>query len=643
MLDPNALAQLRQLKTDIIESKDQGEGEVKGSQRRFGFVKLDDGRDVFLAPEDMQRVFPGDRVKITVHTDDKGKFKAELERLISSPLSTFTGRYVVRGQGHFVEPDLPRFNKLLFIPPSQRGKAQEGDLLHCQVSRHPYRDGKSQVNILARIGAPSDAGIEALYTLYKFNLPREWPVQQDASHDQRAERRSDLRAVPFVTIDAADTRDIDDALWAEVNDQGWLLRVAVADPGAYIAAGSPLDKAAKARATSVYLPGKTQPMLPEAITRDRCSLLPEQDRAAIVCDMQVSPAGEITAVNFCEALIHSHAKLSYSAVQAHLDGSEPLDIPQLAVLQNVALALRSARSQVALIMPEQPDFRYQLDDDGRISAIHKILRNDAHRLVEECMLAANRSAAEWLGDAPAIFSAHAGLREDRLDSVRAVIAEVLPALADTDVSSLEGYVALIKATADSDSDLPLRSIFARMLQPGQLSLSPKPHFGLGLRRYSTFTSPLRKYGDLVAQRCIRAKLNASTPTLPSASDLDALQEALRNARQASRHLERWLQYQYLAKQDSGQIYPGHIAHLNGGGFTVELDETGINGFVEARTIPEKLSFDANTLRLFNDKQQFQLDKPVRVKVAELDPFAGRLMFSLVDETTTETAQESAAG
>ncbi|MGB1907094.1 MAG: exoribonuclease R, partial [Spongiibacter sp.] len=152
MLDQNTLQQLRQLKTDIIESKDQGEGEVRGSQRRFGFVRMDDGRDVFLAPDDMQRVFPGDRVRVNVLTDDKGKFKAELEKLVDSPLTTFTGRYVVRGQGHFVEPDLHRFNKLLFIPPSERKKAQPGDLIHCKVQRHPWKDGKSQVKLLTKIG-----------------------------------------------------------------------------------------------------------------------------------------------------------------------------------------------------------------------------------------------------------------------------------------------------------------------------------------------------------------------------------------------------------------------------------------------------------------------------------------------------------
>ncbi|QQD18534.1 VacB/RNase II family 3'-5' exoribonuclease [Spongiibacter nanhainus] len=644
MLDQDSLSQLKQLKTNIIESKDRGEGEVRGSQRRFGFVKLDDGRDVFLAPDEMQRVFPGDRVRINVITDDKGKFKAELEKLIDSPLGIFTGRYVIRGQGHFVEPDLPRFNKLLFIPPSQRKKAKPGDLLQVKVTRHPFRDGKSQVNIIDNIGQPDEAGIEGRYTISKFELPRQWPNDDIPEQDSRAEAREDLRDLPLVTIDSADTRDVDDALWAAPEGDGWQLVIAVADPGAYIAPGSPLDLAARARANTVYLPGCAQPMLPEAITQDRCSLLPDVDRAAIVCRLKVSAEGEISDIQFSEALIRSHAKLSYQQVQQHLDGSDTLDHDALGHLKAAADALKAYRRQHYLIMPEQPDFRYELDDNKRICAIARVDRNDAHRLVEECMLAANRAAAQWLGDSPALYNSHPGLREDRYDSVNKVIASELPALAGTDITSLEGYQALIKAAETTDSTLPLQSIFARMLRPGELSTSPKPHFGLGLERYSTFTSPLRKYSDLLVQRCIRAKLQGEQPALPDDETIAALQEQLRHSRQASRQLEQWLQYQYLAGQDKDAVYQGRIAHMNGGGFTVELNDTGISGFVEARSIPEKLSFDADTLRLFNAEKNYQLEQAVNVKVAEIDPFQRRLIFTLLEpeqapmETETEKAQ-----
>lgn len=629
MLDQDALSQLKQLKTNIIDSKDRGEGEVRGSQRRFGFVKLDDGRDVFLTPEEMQRVFPGDRVLVNVLTDDKGKFKAELEKLIDSPLSVFTGRYVVRGQGHFVEPDLPRFNKLLFIPPSQRKKAKPGDFLQVKVTRHPFQDGKSQVNIIENIGQPDEAGIEGRYTVCKFELPRQWPKAAPPEQDSRADAREDLRELPLVTIDSADTRDVDDALWAAPEGDGWQVVIAVADPGAYIPADSPLDLAARQRANTVYLPGCAQPMLPEAITQDRCSLLPDVDRAALVCRLTVSASGELSDIAFSEALIRSHAKLSYTQVQQHLDGIETLDYPSLDSLKAAADALKAYRREHYLIMPEQPDFRYELDDNKRICAIHRVDRNDAHRLVEECMLAANRAAAQWLGDSPALFNTHAGLREDRYDSVNKVMTKELPELTDCDITSLAGYRTLIQATANSTSSLPLQSIFARMLRPGELSTTPQPHFGLGLERYSTFTSPLRKYSDLLVQRCIRAKLLTQTPALPDDDAIAGLQEQLRHSRQASRQLEQWLQYQFLASQDKEAVYEGRIAHLNGGGFTVELNDTGISGFVEARSIPEKLSFDADTLRLFNADKNFQLEQPVTVKVAELDPFQRRLTFTLV--------------
>ena len=634
MLDQNTLQQLRQLKKDIEDNKDQGEGEVRGSQRRFGFVRLDDGRDVFLPPETMQRVFPGDRVKVNVLTDDKGKFKGELEKLIDSPLKEFTGRYVVRGQGHFVEPDLPRFNKLLFIPPSERKKAQPGDYLHCKVQRHPWRDGKSQVKVLARIGAPDDAGVEGKYILCKFGIDSQWPKGAEAAADSRKEKRDDLREHGFVTIDSPETRDIDDALYAEANAQGWRLDVAVADPGAFIPEDSELDKAARQRASTVYLPGCTQPMLPESLSQQACSLVADEDRAALLCSLQVSPTGEISDVQFREVLIRSKAKLSYADVAEHLAGNNALPYPQLDALKAVSDALRQWRDANSLIMPEQADFHYTLDDKGHITAIARQDRNDAHRLVEECMLAANRSAAEWLMDqrpeGRALYNAHAGFREERLDSVLKLLQQALPELAEANIDTLDDYRKVLRAAANGDHALPLRSIMARMLQPGELSATAKPHFGLGFDAYSTFTSPLRKYSDLIVQRCIRACLDGNNGGAASDEVLSTMQEKLRSLRQATRDMEQWLLCEYLSKQDKDTVYEGRIAHLNGGGFTVELNDTGISGFVEARSIPEKLSFDADTLRLFNDKQQFQLEQAVQVKVADVDPFQRKLMFALAE-------------
>lgn len=628
MLDQNTLQQLGQLKTQIVDSKDIGEGEVRGSQRRFGFVKLDDGRDVFLAPDEMDRVFPGDRIKINVHTDDKGKFKAELDKLLDSPLRDFTGRYVVRGKGHFVEPDLPRFNKLLFIPPSQRKKAKEGDYVLCKVTQHPFKDGKSQVSIIEKIGGPEQIGIEANYTLRKFKLPSDWSQDFEFTADSRAEQREDLTTTPFVTIDSANTQDVDDAVWAEANEQGWKVMVAVADPGAFIPAGSPLDNAARTRATSIYLPGKVLAMLPTALSHDKCSLLANVDRPALVCSMQVSADGDISDIGFSEATIHSSAKLSYSEVAQHLSGDNSLPHDCLEPLHAASQALRGFRQRHQLVMPEQADTRYQLNDQQKISEISKIERNDAHRLIEECMLAANRSAANWLNGSASLYSCHAGLRDERLANVSEVINSELPALNNADIASLEGYTQLIQAAESSESALPLRSIFARMLQRGELSSEPKPHYGLGLSSYCTFTSPLRKYGDLIVQRSIRAKLNSEDFSAPTEETVASLQESQRNARSLSNQVEKWLQFQYMQTQPKDRIYSGKISHLNGGGFTVELDETGISGFVEARSFSEKMSFDANTLRFFNTDKYCQLDQDVRVTCTQIDPYKQLLLFKL---------------
>ncbi|MGJ8687603.1 MAG: VacB/RNase II family 3'-5' exoribonuclease, partial [Spongiibacteraceae bacterium] len=553
-----------------------------------------------------------------------------------SPLRDFTGRYVVRGKGHFVEPDLPRFNKLLFIPPSQRKKAREGDYILCKVTQHPFKDGKSQVSIIEKIGSPDQIGIEANYTLRKFKLPTDWSQDFEFAADSRSEQRKDLTSTPFVTIDSADTQDVDDAVWAEANEHGWMLQVAVADPGAFIPSGSPLDNAARTRATSIYLPGKVLAMLPTALSHDKCSLLANVNRPALVCSMQVSPDGDISDIAFSEATIHSSAKLSYDDVAQHLSGDSALPHDCLKPLHAVSQALRSLRQRQQLVMPEQADIRYQLNDQQKIGEISKVERNDAHRLIEECMLAANRSAASWLQGNPSLYSCHAGLREERLGNVAEVIAAELPALKDADITSLEGYTQLIQASESSESSLPLRSIFARMLQRGELSSTPKPHYGLGLSSYCTFTSPLRKYGDLIVQRSIRAKLGDEEFSAPTEETVAALQDAQRNARGVSNQVEKWLQFQYMQTQPKDHIYSGKISHLNGGGFTVELDDTGISGFVEARSFGEKMSFDANTLRFFNTNKHCQLEQQVHVKCMQIDPYKQQLIFKLEETSTAES-------
>src|SRR5690554_6315623 len=283
MLNADALNQLRQLKTDIKQNKVVFPGTVKPTNGRFGFVALDEGRDVFLPPEEMQKVLPGDRVNVTEQEVEKGKTQGVVDELLESHLTTFVGRYLIKGKGHFVAPETPGINRWIFIPPKERMNAQPDDFIYCQIHRHPFKDGKGQAKVLRVIGKAGEPGIERAFTLANFDLADAWPdeVQKQA-----------------------------DALMATPNATGWTLSTAIADATAMIEPGSPAEEEAFNRATAIYFPGEPLPMLPDTISTRLCSLMPDVPRLALVCDLQVNNDGSLGDYSFHQATICSKGKLS---------------------------------------------------------------------------------------------------------------------------------------------------------------------------------------------------------------------------------------------------------------------------------------------------------------------------------------------
>ena len=641
MLNNDTLSQLKQLKQQIEKSKEFAEGIVKSTQRRFGFVVLDDGREIFLSPDLMEQVFPGDQVRIEILTDKKGKLSADLIKVRNSPLDEFTGRYIVKGKGHFVSPDLPRFNRWIFVPPQARNGAKDGDYVRAKIARHAYPHGKPQAKVMKVLGDINKPGIEADFMASKFQLGGAWPKGwQEQLVDVDNSSREDLSARPFVTIDAASTLDMDDAIYAQATDNGWSLSVAIADPSALISEGSALDKEAQRRATSVYLPGKTIPMLPEELANSRCSLAAGQSRPALVCQMQIDSEGNITDFNIIEAIIESKAKLSYQQVSDYVDSSEG-DKPAIeaeATIQAIAAvgkALREQRQRDHLIVKGRPEFSLVLNEQRKIDHIKAIEKTTAHLLVEECMVAANRCAAELM-DQQGLFASHRGFRPERVEGVTKLADEQL-SLKDIDFSEPEGYRQLINSIDDS-IEFPVRSVLSRMLERGQLATEPKPHVGMGLPRYTTFTSPIRKYTDLLVHRIIKAKLKGET--LPALSDeqLASLQTSLDNARQARSQMEQWLKCQHISSM-LNETAPGVISQINSNGFTVRL-ENGIEGFVETRLLPEKYSFDPLRLRLTSKSRVVELDQSIEIQVQEIDSEQRSIRFTL--PTDVKTAAEPAA-
>jgi len=642
MLNADALNQLRQLKTDIKANKEVFPGTVKATQGRFGFATLDDGRDIYLPPEQMQRVLPGDRITVSLHEDPAGKTYAEVEELTERRLSTFVGRYQVRGNGHFVAPDLAGMTRWIFIPPKKRMGAQVGQYLHCRLSRHPINDGNAQAEVLKVLGGPDDPGIERHYTLAKFDMNDAWPdaaMKQVTALDESAvaragDGREDLQHLPFVTIDAASTQDMDDALYVEALDDGWRLWVAIADPTSLVEPDSALDREAFRRTASAYFPGEVRAMLPEDISTVLCSLIAETPRLALVCRIDVAVDGSLGQFQLSEALIRSRAKLSYDQVAEFLDegttaGIEDLGedvIDNLSRLGRLGPLLRQWRQQHALIAGDRPDYRLRLDERGKIRTIERMQATSAHRVVEECMVAANRCAADFLAASGAgLFVTHRGIRSERVDNIRELLRTLVPELADCDPSTPEGFARVMREAPEQVQDVPIRAVVVRQLERAELALKPAPHHGMGLPAYTTFTSPLRKYTDLHVHRLIKQLLAGKPAAILDEAALGELQRGQGQVRMAANDVEQWLKCQYIAPM-TNQVFPATITRTLPAGFLVRLEENGIEGFVSVKELGEKYSYDPVTLSLTSASHRLLPEQPVNVKLADVDMARRQVRF-----------------
>ena len=642
MFDNSTLSQLKQLKKDIEDSKEYAEGIVKGTQRKFGFVVLADGREIFLNPDEMTKVFPGDNVKILITTEQnktkdknaKPKVSGVLQALLQSPLKELNGRYIIKGQGHFVEPDLPQLNRWIFIPPAARKNAAAGDYIRCKLSRHPYPNEKPQAKILEVIGNLEKKGIETEYVTSKFQLD---PVWKDSWEESLADidfsQRKDMQDIPFVTIDAASTRDMDDALYVSKSDNGWRLLVAIADPGAFIISNSELDQQIAQRAISTYMPGYAIPMLPAKLANDLCSLAPGQVRPALICQIDINATGDIVSHNIVEAVMSSKAKLSYDDVSIFLDQRDDTITSAdcsshghvLNQLKELSDALLINRKENHLVIPNRPDLRLVLNANGKMDRIELQNKNSASQVVEECMILANRCVTQMLDD-DAIFVSHPGFRPERVADVCKLAEEQL-SLTDVDVTQPDGYRHIMNSIDDDALDFPLRAVLSRLLSRARLSNKRLPHFGMGLSSYTTFTSPIRKYTDLLVHRIIKEKLRGLPPTRCSDEQLEAIQQRQDNSRQARSQMEQWLKCQFIQPL-VGQNFIGRVSQINSNGFTVRVDENLIEGFVETRILPDKYSFDPMRLRLKSKTLTIELDQAIEIIVKEVDCDQRSIRFTL---------------
>ena len=654
MLNQDSLTQLKGLKAQMESEKERAEATVKGTQARYGFAVLDDGREVFIPPDEMLKAFPDDRVRVCIRPDRGDKPVAEIERLVDCPVETFTGRCVRKGKAFFVEPDLPRISRWLFIPSHARNGVKEGDFVKAALLRHPIKDGKPQAKILSVIGNADTVGIENLYTAVKYGFHKDWSdaataelegVIANAAPLAEAHRK-DLTDLEFVSIDSARTQDIDDALYAESSSDGWQLYVAVADPTSYVTPGGALEQEIGQRATSVYFHGDAFPMLPEPLSQEHCALREGVDRPALVCKISVSDDGNIGAFEFFEASIRSRAKLSYIAVDRYLAGNYDelmSHATPLEALYQVYRSLRKHREQRELVMEDRPEYRWILNEQKKIERIERGEKLLSQRLVEECMVAANRCAAVFLAEQqlPGPFITHRGFRSDRKDEIQRFLTRFMPGFMEKNLEELDVYRDAIIQMIQYEA-LPLRAMANRLLARAELKTSAETHMGMGLPCYSNCTSPLRKYVDYLTHRQIKARLRGENPPELSEQTLVRISETLSTARAAAREAELWLQCNYL-EQAEGQEFDALVAQITSSGFTARLVDTGIEGQVDLRKDPEKFSFDRWTATLTSATRSFQLEQTVRVRLLKADPLRREIqLLPVMPEDSSHSNPEPSA-
>lgn len=594
MLQDNPL--LAQLKQQLHAQTPRVEGVVKGTDKNFGFLEVESQKSYFIPPPQMKKVMHGDKITAAIHTDKEREI-AEPESLIDAFLTRFVGRIQKKENDDRLSiiPDHPMLKEAISCRPAHdvQHAFQHGDWAVAEMRRHPLNGDRGFfAEITQHITHSDDDFAPWWVTLARNNLPNTAPTWPDNNHQlDDGLPRQDLSALPFVTIDSASTEDMDDALHVEEKSEGtYLLSVAIADPTAYISPENPLDSIARERAFTTYLPGFDIPMLPRELSDNICSLRPHVRRPALVCQFTVQADGAIAdETHFFTAWIESKAKLAYDDVSNWLENRgnwQPAsdDIAQqITRLHHVANARSAWRQQHALIFKERPDYRFILGEKGRVLDIVAEPRRVANRIVEECMIAANICAANVLRDQLgfAIYNVHTGFDPALVEqAVTLLKAHDIDADANQ-LLTLEGFCQL-RRLLDSLPNAFLDSRIRRLQTFAEIRTEPGPHFGLGLPAYATWTSPIRKYGDMVNHRLLKAMICQQSVQRPDDELTLQLTERRRQNRMAERDVADWLYARFLQdKVSPNHHFPAEIIDISRGGMRVRLLDNGAVAFIPA--------------------------------------------------------------
>lgn len=631
-------------------------GRVQGHPDGYGFlIPEQGGPDLFLSAKEMRKVLHGDTALARVRRiDHRGRPEGTIVEVLERGNETVVGRLHVEDQLSFVVPDNARISQDIFIPEGAQGGARHGQIVVAEIVRYPDKHKQPVGRVVEVLGEHMEPGMEIEIAIRKYGIPHEWPegtageverVPDGVGAGETGERL-DLREVPLVTIDGEDAKDFDDAVHARRLDDGaWELTVAIADVSHYVKPGAVLDREAFLRGNSVYFPERVVPMLPEVLSNGICSLNPDVDRLCFVCIMRIDEGGDIVDYRFEPAVMRSHARLTYNRVAAALIDEDREEIetlgellPRLKDLHALARLLNRRRSEKGTIELELPETRIVFDEERKIERIEPVRRNDAHRLIEECMLAANICAADFLTETkgPGIYRVHERPDSEKIEDARAFLAEFGLKLAGGKEPSPKDFADIIEQCEDEPFSHVVQVTLLRSLKQAEYSVELSEHFALGFERYTHFTSPIRRYPDLMVHRLIKHRLGCDRPAPePDMDQLSRIAEHCsvteRRADDATRDVIQWLKAEFMLDR-VGEDFEGVVSGVAEFGIFVELSELYVEGLVHVTALGEDyFHYDPKRRRLTGEHSgvMFQIGVAVRVKVVRVDIDEAKVDFELV--------------
>jgi len=641
----------------LINKADLIIGRVLGHKDGFGFLQPEDGsNDLFLPPREMRILLPGDKAIMRVaDIDRRNRRIGSLVEVVERGIKTVVGRLHIEGGVGFVEPDNQRIQQEVIVPLEALNGAKDKQMVSVELTQYPTRRTRAIGRINEVLGDHMAPGMEIDLAIRSHDIPLEWPdeVLESIKHltvnvaDKDKEGRADLRELPLVTIDGADARDFDDAVYCKKTPKGWRLLVCIADVSHYVQPNSPLDKEAYKRGTSVYFPDRVIPMLPEVLSNGLCSLNPDVDRLCMCCEMQINEKGQVYRSRFYEAVMNSHARLTYQKMfdivvnkEAELLAQYKPLLPDLKELYQLYKVMNKARKKTGAIDFGTTETRIVFDQDKKVKEIIPVYRNAAHMLIEECMLAANvTSAKNFLRKKlPALYRIHEGPKAEKIEDLHKFLAELTLKMDGGDKPTAKDYGKLLNEIKDRPDAHLIQIVLLRSMKQAVYSPDNIGHFGLSFEAYTHYTSPIRRYPDLIVHRLIKHLINGGNK---NNSPVDYTKLALigehcssteRRADEATRDAVSWLKCEYMLDK-VGLEFDGIISGVTAFGIFVELKDIYVDGLVHVTALNhDYFHYEPAGHRLSGERTGivYRLGDSIRIKVASVVLDDRKIDFVLPD-------------